>query len=204
MFGAIDLPEGIALLRFVPVLTVNPSAAQYFQALNQKEALLIVLLGLKILTVIAVLMALILTPLYDRALKKTSSPQDLLLVTGTAVIAGCFFIAQNVDYRAIFFILTIPGLSAMAASAAGRMRFLLRFLICAIVFLMWESLFRLQIAALSTAVLSPTEALYPQIAFWLLREVLWWFVIIQLLAILFAFVWSNIKRLAETRQPKLR
>jgi len=202
LFGAIDLPEGIALLRFVPVLTVNPTAAQYFQALNEKPALLIVLWGLKILTVIAILAALLLTPVYDRALKKTSAAQGLLLITGAAVITGCFFIAQNVDYRAIFFILTIPGLSALAASAAGRMRCLLRVLIGAILLLMWESLFRLQIAALATALLPPTAALYPQIAFWFLREVLWWFVIIQLLAIIFAFVWSNIKRLAETREPK--
>jgi len=202
LFGAIDLPEGIALLRSVPVLTVNPTAAQYFQALNQKEALLIVLWGLKILTIISVLAALLLTPLYDRALKKTSGAAGLLLITGAAVIAGCFFIAQNVDYRAIFFILTIPGLSTLAACTAGRMRFLLKFLIGGILVLMWESLFRLQLAALSTAVLPPAEALYPQIALWLLREILWWFVITQLLAILFAFVWSNIKRLAETREPK--
>jgi phage-related holin len=196
MFGAINLPEGIALLLFVPVLTVSPTAAQYFRALDQKHSLLTVLWGLKILAIIAILTALPLTQLYDRALKKTSVLQGLLLITGAAVTVGCFFIAQNVDYRAIFLILTIPGLSAMAACAAGRMRLLLRFLVGAIIFLMWESLFRLQIAALSSSILPPAEAVFPQIAFWLFREILWWFVIIQLLAILFAFAWSNIKRLA--------
>lgn len=187
LFGAIDLPFGIALLKYMPVLTLNPDLADYNAALADPNALRIVAYGLKALAIIAVASAIILARYYHQASQDRQAP----LIAGAAVIVGCFALAQNLDHRAIFLILAIPALAEMAAASV-----LPKLLIGAILLLMCESLFRLQIAALATAFLPSAQSVYPQIAFWLLRELLWWFVIIQLLAILFAFVWSNLKRLA--------
>ena len=95
------------------------------------------------------------------------------LVAGAVVIAGCFFATQNIAYRAIFLLLTLPGLFALAR-ADGRYRLL----IAGIVFLLWEEFFHHLVAG-------PAE-----IGFWLFREAVWWWAVARLASLLGAFLLS--------------
>jgi hypothetical protein len=51
---------------------------------------------------------------------------------------------------------------------------------------------------LAEAILPPGIAIYPQIAIWLAREILWFWVIVQLAALLICFVKFNTIRLLRT------
>jgi hypothetical protein len=113
-----------------------------------------------------------------------------LLVVGSAVICGCFFTGQNVWYRAIFLLLVLPGLFAIAREATshrGR-RWSLGTSI-AIVFLMWEECFRFDIERIIAALeLSTPYAAQLRFFFWLTREAVWWWVVAILCAILLEFL----------------
>jgi hypothetical protein len=63
----------------------------------------------------------------------------MFLVTGAALIAGCFFAGQSVDYRGIHLIFVVPGL-AMRRAAVTRAPLIQ--VLKTIIFLMWADLFR--------------------------------------------------------------
>ena len=113
-----------------------------------------------------------------------------LLVLGSAVICGCFFAGQNVWYRAIFLLMVLPGLFALARAATSRRgRHWSLAASVAIVLLMWEEFFRFHIDPIIVAIAAPPPlAAELRFLFWLAREVAWWWVVAILLAILVEFL----------------
>jgi hypothetical protein len=113
-----------------------------------------------------------------------------LLVLGSAVMCGCFFLGQNIWYRAIFLLMVLPGLFAIsraAVSLRGR-RWSIATSI-AIVFLMWEEFFRFgMLRALHTAGVPAGPIAGFHFLFWFVREAVWWWVIAILLAVLAEFL----------------
>ena len=113
-----------------------------------------------------------------------------LLVLGSAVMCGCFFLGQNIWYRAIFLLLVLPGLFAIsraAASLRGR-RWSLGTGV-AIVFLMWEEFFRFGMLRALHAAGAPAGPIAGfHFLFWFVREAVWWWVIAILLAVLAEFL----------------
>ncbi len=94
---------------------------------------------------------------------------DLLLV-GAVLMLGCFLAGENVEYRAIFLLLTVPALwrmGGMFAATAG-----------CVAWLMWDPVVRRVVARLV-----PGEGEIPGVpglALWTVREVLWWWVAVVL------------------------
>jgi hypothetical protein len=115
---------------------------------------------------------------WAKALARLDDEAALFLVAGAAVTAFCFLAAQNIEYRALFLLLMLPGLSRVAACGWG-----FRVLPLLIVVLLWESVPRAWLGGLAQPYL-PTG---PAFCFWLLREVLWWWLEIECLAAVFAF-----------------
>ena len=113
-----------------------------------------------------------------------------LLVLGSAIICGCFFAGQNVWYRAIFLLLVLPGLFAIARTATSRCgRHWTLGTSIAIIFLMWEEFFRFNMERVIAAIgIATPSAATLRLFFWLAREVVWWWLIAILLAILFEFL----------------
>ena len=100
--------------------------------------------------------------------------ERVLMVIGSAVIAGCFFAGQSVEYRGIFLLLVMPGLLALSRSAIRELRALCLGSALVIVLLMWGECLR--------------QALGCGFGFWLLRELVWWWTVTFMLALIADFL----------------
>ncbi len=103
------------------------------------------------------------------------------LLVGAALLVSCFVIAQNVSYRAIYFLFVLPALIVSWRGAAW-----------VAVLLMWNSGLRLainRVAAWFGISTAPDGMLH--FAIWLLRELAWWAVITLLAALLLRLVWES-------------
>jgi hypothetical protein len=103
-----------------------------------------------------------------------SGRERTLMVIGSAVIAGCFFAGQSIGYRGVYLLLVLPGLLALARSAAPRVRKLCFSTAVVIVLLMWGECFR--------------HALGGGFGFWLVRELGWWWSVAVMLALVADFL----------------
>jgi hypothetical protein len=113
-----------------------------------------------------------------------------LLVLGSAVMCSCFFLGQNIWYRAIFLLMVLPGLFAISRAATSpRGNHWSLGTGVAIVFLMWEEFFRFGMLRVLHAVGAPASQIAGgHLLFWILREAVWWWVIAILLAIMVEFL----------------
>jgi hypothetical protein len=103
------------------------------------------------------------------------------LLVGAALLVSCFVIAQNVSYRAIYFLFVLPALIVSWRGAAW-----------VAVLLMWNSGLRLainRVAAWFGISTAPDGMLH--FAIWLLRELACWAVITLLAALLLRLVWES-------------
>ena len=110
------------------------------------------------------------------------------LAIGALLLTACFFAAPNVDYRGILFLFVLPGLLHLrrAAATAAAVKFF-SLMVAATLFLMWKEFFRH--ALFSTLDWLPNVRLREpfEAAFWLGRELLWWWLISGLAAIAFLY-----------------
>jgi hypothetical protein len=102
------------------------------------------------------------------------SGERVLMVMGGAVIAGCFFAGQSVGYRGIFLLLVMPGLLTLSRSGVRELRALCLGSALVIVLLMWGECLR--------------QALGGGFGFWLLRELVWWWTVTFMLALVADFL----------------
>ncbi len=104
---------------------------------------------------------------------------------GSLLVTGCFFAAQNVNYRGVFLLFVLPGLvQQRGATASAAARQLLSRLIAAVLFVMWDEFFRRALLAVTGG--RPSDRL--PMLFWLLRELVWWWLIAGLAAIALCYV----------------
>lgn len=187
VFGALNWPFGLALLRFLPVLTLEPNVPQYFWALHQPGMTLYVVITFRLLILAALYTAYRLSHGYDEALARLPEAERLFLVAGSLVIAFCFFLAQNLDYRAVYLLLTLPALQRLTAC---------RWLLAGIMLLLWEGAFRHAFDVYGPALFGP-RGIYLGIFFWMLREYVWWFVVVRLAAIVIAWLRAALGQLVQ-------
>jgi hypothetical protein len=113
-------------------------------------------------------------PQLRAAIAKLPGLDRMLLVIGSAVIAGCFFAGQSTGYRGIFLLLVMPGLLALSRSGVRELRALCLGSAIVIVLLMWGECLR--------------QALGGGFGFWLLRELGWWWSVSLMLALVADFL----------------
>ena len=116
---------------------------------------------------------------------------QILLVAGAMSIAFCFFSAKNVHYRAIFLIMTLPGLWTLQRQAAAP-RLATRYAVTAwiVAAVMWSEFVRVTTATLTNAWVGGEAALLIQLLGWVLREMTWWWLMITLVSVVGCFVWE--------------
>jgi hypothetical protein len=176
-FGRIDIPRG---LYFLHILSAH--------RLNALLGMNLVNTGVSAVNVVSYAMSIAACGLiilfslqYRKTINRLDEPRQIFLIAGAATLTFCFFAAQNIIYRAVFLLLTLPGLSTLA-----RTHRRLTPLPAAIVLLMWEAAPRALLAAFA-----PSWSF----TFWALRESLWWWLIIELGAILLAYTLNARARL---------
>jgi hypothetical protein len=127
--------------------------------------------------------------------------ERVLLVIGSAVIAGCFFAGQSIGYRGVFLLMIMPGLLVLSRSPVRDVRVVSLGSCIVIVLLMWGECLRLALAgALDRSGMPELLATEVKIQFWLLRELCWWWTVSVLLAVLADFLVASptVRRAALT------
>jgi hypothetical protein len=101
------------------------------------------------------------------------------LIAGAILLAGCFLTQANINYRAIYFLMLLPGLWALEKTplrpAAAAMLY-------AIIFCLWGEFIRRSLAALTG------HAYAVSLGFFIAREIVWWSVMTTALAIAITFL----------------
>jgi hypothetical protein len=107
--------------------------------------------------------------------------ESMFLVIGCALMVGCFFAGQSIGYRGVFVIFALPGLFALARMAESSfIRVLFSVSGFLAIFLLWGEFFRL---AIGRAI----DNTWVNLAFWLGRELAWWWLIAVMGALLLRF-----------------
>jgi hypothetical protein len=167
LFAAKNLPSLVGLMvKDKP--TLSHSAAVLGWAVS--VGLYASLIGV----VLAICRRLLRLPELRAAIAKLPDGERVFMVTGSAVIAGCFFAGQSIGYRGIFLLLVMPGLLALSRSGARELRVLCLGSAIVIVLLMWGECLR--------------QALDGGFWFWLLRELGWWWSVSVMLALVADFL----------------
>jgi hypothetical protein len=123
------------------------------------------------------------------ALASLRDRERVLLVIGSAVIAGCFFAGQSIGYRGVYFLLVMPGLLTISRSLSRDVRNLGLRASVVIVLLMWGECLRLGIDR-GFALAEGPELLIGEVkfSFWLIRELGWWWTISLMLVVVVDFL----------------
>lgn len=106
--------------------------------------------------------------------------QSFFVVGGAALIAGCFFAGQSIDYRGVHLLLVLPAFLSLSDGDLPREdRVLFWNASLVIVFLMWGDCFRVS--------LSGDWLTLPRLGLWFVRELLWWWLAGVLVGVLLCF-----------------
>lgn len=125
----------------------------------------------------------------EAALATLPDTAALHLLAGSLLIVGCFFAGQSIAYRAIFLMFTLPGIVAMGSAVASPLERLTRRAACGILFLMWEEAIRSGVdRVVAMASLEPGTAFLVSLMFWVFRELVWWWGVGLLLAVILLFL----------------
>jgi hypothetical protein len=111
------------------------------------------------------------------------------LVIGGLLVAACFFAGQNIGYRGILLLPVLSGLVCLHRSVEDRevRRFCLQ-MIAAVLFVMWGECFRRALHAAISPVPSAGLSSRAEVFFWLGRELVWWWLVVGLAAVVLAFL----------------
>jgi hypothetical protein len=115
------------------------------------------------------------------ALRTMPARPRTLLVAGAASMTFCFLATQNIQYRQIFLILTLPGFWDLDR------RGLFRPASWGVIGLMWSYL--LQFLSVDRPGAEPFLPAF--IIVWAVREALWWWLISLFAAIILCFLWDS-------------
>ena len=132
-------------------------------------------------------------PAMSKALKALNSREFYCLIAGSLIICFCFFLGANFGYRLIFLILVVPGLlGAAETSTEKRTGFLWAIVTDGVLIVTW---------AMTTDLTNVSPGVSE--AYLIIRETIWWSVVMVMLAILLCFLLNSptIRRLTALLGP---
>lgn len=193
VFGAMNVPFGFALLAFLPRLTLSPNVPEFFSAVGHPFAAQYIVLCTRALVIAGIIASCQLAPRY-RPLVGRLAPEVLpFLIGGAAVVIFCFDLTGNFEYRGVFLLLPFAALGSGAPD--GPDKAMARRLRLVILFLLWERPIRKLVQTLAVAILGVKHAVYPEIAFWLVKEYCWWWLVVRFSAIIIGFISARLPAL---------
>lgn len=177
MFGARNFPYGVA----------DGLAQSGFDALWIGPALLAVFM----LYAASLMVRLNLRLDLARQLACLSLHERLLLLAGGALIVGCFFTAASAFYRGIHLLFVLPALFALWRQAEKDTAFTAAAGVIAIVVIMWTEGARYLLGRLAIlAGLDAGEQRRIDLLVWTVHELLSWWIVSLLGALLLALAWT--------------
>jgi hypothetical protein len=186
-FGAINVPFGLALLMFLPHLSLWPPVPDFFAAVEHPYVAQYIFICARLLVVAGILTGLQLAPRYRPMISRMPPDRLIFLVGGAALMAFCFDLAGNFEYRGVFLLFPLAALGDSGLTTLPD-KHLARPLQLVILFLLCDRFLRQLVGTLSVAALGAKQAVYPEIAFWLVREYCWWWLVAQFSAIIISFI----------------
>ena len=196
-WGARDLPGGLSKVA-TRLFDQDPTSAE---AIGQ--------LVYNVLLLLLILQALAAAIWLGRRCRLQSAVANLdkreadFLLAGAALICGCFFAGESALYRAIFLLLALPGLLALAHQFPLHLaRVAFRSACVAIVFVLWYPFVRKSVRLAVAALGKPINSNYLlmgdngldralQFVVWLCDQLAWWWIASVLLAVLGALVLNS-------------
>ena len=124
------------------------------------------------------------------ALERLTEAERTMFLAGGLMILGSFFTAQNIGYRAVHLLLTLPALTALWRFGAGRVW---PAATVGVLALLWALGWR---NAISILIQGRTAAR----GTWVVREIIWWLVITMLIGVVFALIARSQMVLRRSRQ----
>jgi len=119
---------------------------------------------------------------FAMAVRRLDPRETICLATGALLFCGCFVSGTSSAYREIFVLFALPGL--LAWQHDRRLPSMVRWTAVLTIPLMWAS-FPALLFDLTFGPLGSHGGPLPTFAFWLAREILWWWLFIVLSAALF-------------------
>jgi hypothetical protein len=110
--------------------------------------------------------------------------ERMFLLIGSSLIVFCFFVSQNIAYRAIFLVMAMPGLLALRRIAPGRAFAAAPWWVLIV---LWHPLWRNRLVWAAHQLLGATGRDAMRYLVCLAREWIWWSLIVVLLGYLVAF-----------------
>ena len=184
-WGAPDLRLGIGTA-LMPILTaMNVDRLDSARVGNLAEQVVAPLL-----TIVAIGCAIALATHRDlrRAMATMPEQPRLFLLVGAALICGCFFAGPNIGYRGVFLLFVLPGFLGLARISIGTgAARIFRATGHATLGVLWMVLIQRAVAHGFGGTFFPVGGSAVGYAVWILRELMWWWIVTVLLAILIRF-----------------
>src|SRR5207248_10821580 len=118
-----------------------------------------------------------------------ASSEAQFLVIGGLLVAVCFITGQNIGYRGILLLPALSGLVCLHRSVKHRetRRFCSQ-MIAAVLFVMWGEFFRRALHTMISPVPGEGLSTRAEVFFWLGRELVWWWLVVGLVALVLCFL----------------
>ncbi len=131
----------------------------------------------------------------------TASEAQMLAIGGL-LVAACFFAGQNVNYRGIFLLPVLSGLVCLHRSIKDRdVRRFCGQMISTVLFVMWEEFFRRALHTMISPVPGAGLNSRAEVFFWIGRELVWWWLVIGLAALVWLFLRRSLRSETFGRTP---
>ncbi len=211
----------VPLLRIIPLLPVGNYDSDLFAAKNLPMRMArfteialapgdmagpaawlvgLVILVLLLARVAGLMRRWLRNPAFIASLSGMAPALHMPLLSGCLLISGCFFAGQNIAYRAIFLLFALPGLLALGAASAPAVAGLGGRASRVALFLLWEGAIRHGLAMLVAWLSDDAGTRFlAGFGFWVLRELLWWWLVALMLAVIWQFAWASPLRRAVWR-----
>jgi hypothetical protein len=126
-----------------------------------------------------------LDPRTAAALGTLAERERVFLLGGAALILFCFFASQNIAYRSVFLLFTLPGLLALRKFTPGRSFAHAPWWVLVV---LWHPLWRNRLIWAAHQLLGTTARDVMRYAVCLVREWFWWSLVVVLIGYVIAFV----------------
>jgi len=180
--GGRKLPEGLFVVIDWVARHVWLATGLHLDEVLPRRAAVAGLFAMVLLTALLIALRQARDAAFSMTVRRLTPRENICLTTGALLFCGCFVAGTSIAYREIFVLFALPALLAWRHDRG--LPPLVRWTAVLTIPLMWGS-FPALLFDLTFGPLGPYGGPLPTFAFWLGREILWWWLFVVLAAGLF-------------------